>query len=91
MLPVDCELHARYEKDLLEGVTVLEGKAFSKYDSDWSNQAYGSEKLYKEIPAAPLKEFPIRLIPYHVWSNRGVSEMTVWLPVMHGIEKVSEK
>ena len=23
---------------------------------------------------------PLRLIPYHLWSNRGAGEMTVWLP-----------
>ena len=28
-------------------------------------------------PASPGR--PIRLIPYHVWANRGAGEMTVWL------------
>jgi len=28
-------------------------------------------------PEAPAE--PIRLIPYHLWSNRGAGEMTVWL------------
>lgn len=30
----------------------------------------------------PLSSFPIRLIPYFVWGNRGPSEMSVWLPLV---------
>ena len=28
------------------------------------------------------ESIPIRLIPYYAWSNRGPSEMTVWMPLM---------
>jgi hypothetical protein len=29
-------------------------------------------------PASPAR--PVRLIPYHLWANRGAGEMSVWLP-----------
>lgn len=30
-------------------------------------------------PVSPAR--PVRLIPYHLWANRGAGEMSVWLPV----------
>ena len=44
-------------------------------EGDWS------DTLYRELAKSrPTKE-PIRLIPYFAWANRGVSEMTVFMPV----------
>lgn len=41
---------------------------------------FGAE-LYREIEPVPrVERVPVRLIPYFAWCNRGVSEMSVWLP-----------
>lgn len=37
--------------------------------------------LYKELPPAPAKKIAVRLVPYFAWGNRGLGNMTVWLPV----------
>lgn len=29
----------------------------------------------------PSRRVPVTLIPYHLWANRGIGEMTTWLPV----------
>jgi DUF1680 family protein len=50
---------------------VLEGNASIIKRKDWES------KLYQPLKTRSIK---IRLIPYYAWSNRGVSEMTVWLP-----------
>jgi DUF1680 family protein len=43
--------------------------------------APAAEPLYKEMHDINPQFFQLRLIPYYAWSNRGVSQMTVWVPV----------
>ena len=38
--------------------------------------------LYNAVSDDALTTVPLRLIPYHAWSNRGPSEMSVWLPLV---------
>lgn len=33
----------------------------------------------KDVSAPATEAAPVRLIPYHLWANRGVGEMAVWL------------
>lgn len=75
LLSPDIKLRARYDQRLLGGVTVLEGAALARPNSNWSGQ------LYRELQAAKPAPVKLRLIPYSVWANRGPSEMSVWLPV----------
>src|SRR5262249_4928853 len=74
-LPGGIELRPRFDAGLLGGVTVLEGKAETLAEAEWSGE------LYREwAPAAP-RRIDLRLVPYYAWGNRGPSEMTVWMPV----------
>ncbi|MDR1468161.1 MAG: glycoside hydrolase family 127 protein, partial [Spirochaetaceae bacterium] len=63
---------ARYEKDLLEGVTVV--SFTGKREKDWPK-----DDLYRPVEDAALEERPLRFIPYYAWANRGRGEMTVWV------------
>jgi uncharacterized protein len=74
-LPRDVKFAARFEKELLGGVTVLEGKAELATARPW-----GAE-LYREVKPTESKAVEIKLIPYFAWANRGKSEMTVWIPL----------
>ncbi len=65
----------RRDKDLLGGVTVLEGPAQAFEPGDWSDQLY---QRWKPTGRQPIH---VRLIPYYAWANRGTSQMTVWMPV----------
>lgn len=38
-------------------------------------------KQVMEMPTNSATFHNLRLIPYYSWSNRGQSQMTVWLPV----------
>jgi DUF1680 family protein len=62
----DLKLTPRYDRQLLQGVTVLEGNVHAQQDADWE------KKQHKAIPA--------RFVPYYAWANRSKSEMSVWLP-----------
>ncbi len=74
VIPSDINLVVRYDRRLLDGVVVLEGKALARQSKNWSG------RLYREFQPDDLKPFNARFIPYSVWQNRGPSEMSVWLP-----------
>jgi DUF1680 family protein len=73
-LPGDTRLNARHDQNLLEGITVLEGEACARRSGDWTGA------LYREAQPRPYEKVRIKLIPYFAWCNRGISEMTVWIP-----------
>lgn len=74
-LPAGIALQARHIEGLLGGVTVLEGEAHVVRQGDWTGV------LYREFRPARPERCAIRLIPYYAWANRGVAEMSVWLPL----------
>jgi DUF1680 family protein len=74
-IPADAELAARYDAKLLGGITVIETTAIAKPAGDWSGT------LYRPLSRERDKKVRARFIPYFAWSNRGPSEMSVWLPV----------
>jgi DUF1680 family protein len=75
VIPADAKLTAQFEPKLLGGVTVIDTTAFAQPSSDWSGQ------LYRPIARGKQRDIPVRFIPYFAWSNRGESEMSVWIPV----------
>ena len=77
VVPTDIMLQPKYEANLLSGVTILEGEANVLPKADWSNQ------LYKPLVKPDLKKTPIKMIPYFAWANRGVHDMSVWLPLQY--------
>ena len=56
-------------------LTALEGKLLKGKSPNWKNS------LYREISTQKPESVKIRLIPYYAWDNRGISEMTVWIPL----------
>jgi DUF1680 family protein len=74
-IPGNIDLVARFDRNLLEGIVVLEGKVLSRHAANWEGQ------LYRELQPTPLKPINVRFIPYFAWANRGPSEMSVWLPL----------
>jgi len=75
LIPADLKLRARYDRRLLDGIVVLEGKALNRQGENWGG------KLYREFQPAELDPINVKFIPYSLWQNRGPSEMSVWLPV----------
>ena len=73
-IPRRAKFVARHEPDLLAGVTVLECEARRVPEGEWSGA------LYRPVANTRGEKLTVRLIPYFAWANRGVSEMSVWLP-----------
>jgi DUF1680 family protein len=74
-VPRSIDLAPRFEPALLGGVTVLEGRAQARPEGDWSG------RLYRELSRVAPRSFDLKLIPYYAWGNRGLSEMTLWMPL----------
>jgi len=74
-LPRDAKWQARHDQQFLSGVTVLETEGCVVPASD----PHGA--LYRKASLTAARRIPLRLIPYYAWSNRGQSEMTVWIPL----------
>ena len=74
-IPRDARFTPRFDKNLLGGVAVLEGKAEHATAKPWGNE------LYRPLRPAEAKKIDVKLIPYYAWGNRGKSEMTVWMPL----------
>ncbi len=69
------QFSSRFDPALLDGVTVVEGKALQQIEDPWQ------DTLYREVSKKEPKDLDIRLIPYFAWGNRGKGEMTVWMPL----------
>jgi uncharacterized protein len=74
-LPRTVKLTPRFDRGLLGGVAVLEGKAEATTEPVWGGG------LYREFKPAAPRPVEVKLIPYYAWANRGKSEMTVWMPL----------
>jgi len=74
-LPRDTQFIEHHDPELLHGVTVLECQAQRIPEGDWAGA------LYRPVANEPMDPVTIRLIPYYAWANRGISEMTVWMPL----------
>lgn len=67
VIPRDSKIESHFEKNLLNGVVVLEGKAFA---------------VEKDSASGKVIEKPLtfKAIPYSTWNNRGIGQMVVWTP-----------
>jgi len=75
VLPANTTLRAKYDPQLLQGVTVVEADAIVQRSANWNGE------LYRPLHRGLEERVNIKLIPYYAWGNRGPVEMTVWLPV----------
>ncbi|WP_028666846.1 aceric acid hydrolase [Runella zeae] len=56
-------------------ITALETTGVRINDQQWD------KTLYRPV-SKQKKTVPLKLIPYYAWSNRGPSEMTIWVPIV---------
>ena len=71
-LPKDAELTARFDPDLLGGISVIEGPALAEDGAAWGNE------LYRKARAKDVST-NLMAVPYYIWCNRGSNAMQVWV------------
>ena len=67
VIPRNSQIKSYFDKDLLNGITVLEGNGYT---------------IEKDSTNGQLTEKPFRFkaIPYSTWNNRGHSQLVTWIP-----------
>lgn len=73
-IDIDQNLEVESRPDFLGGINVIKATVALRPSED--------DHLYRVVNTASWKNFETQLIPYFAWSNRGLSEMTVFLPVI---------
>ncbi|TWU42354.1 glycoside hydrolase family 127 protein [Novipirellula artificiosorum] len=73
-LPSDAELKTEYKPNFLGGVATITGEIAIRKDE--------REGMYRNVGKPQWKTVTTQFVPYFAWSNRGDSEMTVFVPVI---------
>lgn len=71
-LPREAGLAARFERDLLGGVSVVAGEGLAVDAADWDRD------LYRTAPPESSAR-PLTAVPYYAWDNREPGQMRVWV------------
>jgi DUF1680 family protein len=77
-IAIPANIQFTEKKITMEGheMVALEGDALVTNTQAWNN-----ETLYRELSKSNSQKVHIRLIPYYAWDNRGIDDMTLWLPL----------
>lgn len=80
-----ADITAKFLPGMLGGVAVLERRAFVYSSELQTHPLYGYEpygERHRSVTA--------RFIPYYAWANRGISDMTVWMPYVNANDTFHE-
>jgi hypothetical protein len=69
-----AELTAQHRPEFLGGLTTIRANVLLRS----SNR----EDMYHTVTKPVWKTIQTQFVPYYAWSNRGKSEMTVWMPIV---------
>ena len=75
-LPADATFTEKKATISDHEMTVLETEAILVNQDRWNNQT-----LYRELRPVRKQKVKVRLIPYYAWDNRGIDDMSLWLPL----------
>ena len=75
-IPADIQFTERKMTISGHEVVALEGDALLVDEDFWR-----SDELYRVVRPRQHRTVRIRLIPYYAWDNRGIDDMSVWLPL----------
>ena len=77
-IAIPADIQFTEQKMSLNGheMMVLKGEAVLVNQKKWDNQT-----LYRGLQPITKKKVKIQLIPYYAWDNRGIQDMSLWLPL----------
>ena len=67
-----------------ESKVTIEGHEMVALEADvpvTSQDFWRNDELYRELRPVKHQKAHIRLIPYYAWDNRGIQDMSLWLPL----------
>ncbi|MGO4494869.1 glycoside hydrolase family 127 protein [Paenibacillus sp. 2RAB27] len=69
------KLQVNYDAGLLGGAVVIEAEGHANESASWSE-----DTPYRPFTQQEVSErVKLKAVPYYLWGNRGVGEMTVWI------------
>jgi DUF1680 family protein len=68
------EMDVHHMADLLGGVTTIQANILLRKSSQ--------NAMYSTVQKPKWEQHKAQLVPYYAWSNRGMAEMTVFMPVI---------
>ena len=68
-------LKVEHRVDFLGGLSVIKGQVMLRRDRT-------DDAMYNQLKKPDLQAYDTQFVPYYAWSNRGDSEMTVFVPVI---------
>ena len=75
-IPADIQFTEKKMTISNHEMVVLEGDALVTNSQAWDNAT-----LYRTLSKPQGKSVKVRLIPYYAWDNRGIDDMSLWLPL----------
>jgi hypothetical protein len=75
-IPADIQFTEKKITISNRDMIALEGEALLVNNDPWFNN-----QLYRDLRPVEKKKVKIRLIPYYAWDNRGIDDMSLWLPL----------
>lgn len=75
IIPVNVKIVPRFDSGFFDGAVLLDADCLTINGSDFGND------LYREIGEITSYYRTLTFIPYYLWANRGLSEMSVWFPM----------
>ena len=75
-IPADIQFAEKKITISNSDMIALEGEALLVNNGRW-----GKDELYRDLRPVKQKKVKIRLIPYYAWDNRGIDDMSLWLPL----------
>ena len=70
----NSELNPKYRSDFLGGISTIDVDLMLRKDE--------KEGMYRSLKKPEWETIKSQLVPYYAWSNRGLAEMTVFMPVV---------
>jgi hypothetical protein len=77
-IAIPADIQFTEKKITMEGheMIALEANVPLVNQDSWNNN-----QLYRELRPVSNRQVKIRLIPYYAWDNRGIDDMSLWLPL----------
>ncbi len=73
-IPGNAAREVEYRPDFLGGITTITGDILLRTDQE--------NGMYRAVKKPKWEKYQTRFVPYYSWSNRGLAEMTVFMPVL---------
>jgi len=73
-LPEEVDFTTQFDPAFFDGAMIINSPGKKLKQDDWC-----PDELYREAVTPEFEDIQLKWIPYYLWSNRGIGEMTVWV------------